>query len=285
VLLLQANPRSRILCQTPGAAEARDLSWFDWSTAADLSSDGKKLLFYEWGAGVGGNPTVYVRDTGGGDAVRLGEGRALALSPDGQWVLAVRTGTPSRLVLLPTGAGEERLLPSSGLNEYYSASWFPDGKRVLFLAGSAEGGPRSYVQNVDGGEAHTIAGDSVQAAMVSPDGKLLAAIDADRGYELLPVDGGAPRPISGALEGDEMIQWSADGRYLFVRTPGDSVVEFFRLDLSTGRREAWKRIEGIDPVGFLSIQPASVHITPDGKSIVYSYWKALTDLYLVDKLR
>jgi len=81
VLLLQASPRSRIVFQPPGASSERNLSWFDWSTVADLSADGRKLLFYEWGEGVAGNPTVYLRDTNGADAVRLGEGRALALSP------------------------------------------------------------------------------------------------------------------------------------------------------------------------------------------------------------
>ena len=53
VLLLQASPRSRIMWQQPGASTERDLSWFDWSTVADLSDDGKKLLFYEWGEASG----------------------------------------------------------------------------------------------------------------------------------------------------------------------------------------------------------------------------------------
>jgi hypothetical protein len=176
-------------------------------------------------------------------------------------------------------------LPPAGLNEYYSATWFPDGKRILFVAGGSDGQPRSYVQDVDRGEARAITDETVQAVLVSPDGKLLAAVDAAGGYELRPVDGGDPRPIRGAVPGDELIQWSADGRFLYIRGLGDSAVEFFRLDLSTGRREPWKRIEAADPVGFIGIQPASAHMTPDGKSYVYSYWKVLTELYLVDSLK
>ena len=286
VLLLQASPRSRIVCKPPGTRSERDLSWFDWSTAADLSADGKKLLFYEWGEGVAGNPIVYLRDTSGGDAVRLGEGRALALSPDAKWALALQAG---RLVLLPTGPGEEKRLLPSGLTEYYSAAWFPDGKRILFVAaGSATGSnaqPRSYVQDVDGGEARAITDDTVQAVLVSPDGKLLAAVDAAGDYELRPVDGGEPRPIRGALPGDELVQWSSDGTFLYVRGMDDSAVEFFRVNLVTGRREPWKRVEAADPVGLIGIQPAAVHMTPDGRSYVYSYWKTLTELYLVDGLK
>ena len=164
VLLLQASPRSRIVCQPPGASTERDLSWFDWSTAADLSPDGKKLLFYEWGEGVAGNPTVYLRDTDGGDAIRLGEGRALALSPDGKFALALQTGPPPRLVLLPTGPGEEKRLPPSGLTEYYSATWFPGGHRILFVAAGSDAQPRSYIQDVDGGDARPIADEEMQAA-------------------------------------------------------------------------------------------------------------------------
>ena len=93
------------------------------------------------------------------------------------------------------------------------------------------------------------------------------------------------RPIRGALSGDELVQWSADGRFLYVRGPGDSAVEFFRLNLATGRRELWKAIEAADPVGLIGIQPAAVRVTPDGKSYAYSYWKTLTELYLVDNLK
>jgi len=285
VLLLQASPRSRIVFHSPDTPAERDLSWFDWSTAADLSADGKSLLFYEWGAGVAGNPIAYLRDTRKGDAVRLGEGRALALSPDGKWALALQAGPPPRLVLLPTGPGEEKPLPPSGLNEYYSATWFPDGKRILFVAAGSDGQPRSYVQDVDGGAARAITDETAQAVLVSPDGKLLAAVGPAGAFELRPVDGGKPRPIRGALPGDELIQWSADGRFLYLRGPGDSAVDFFRVDLSTGLRERWKRIEAADLVGFIGIQPASVHITPDGKSYMYSSWKTLTELYLVDSLK
>jgi serine/threonine protein kinase/Tol biopolymer transport system component len=285
VLLLQASPRSRIMCQPPGASTERDLSWFDWSTAADLSTDGKKLLFYEWGEGVGGNPTVYLRDTSGGDAIRLGAGRALALSPEGKWALALQAGPPPTLVLLPTGPGEEKRLAASGLKEYYSAAWFPRGKRILFVAAGSDAQPHSYIQDVDGGIARAIGNDTMQAVLISPDEKWLAGIDSVNGYVLRPVDGGEARPIRGALPGDDLIQWSADGRFIFVRAPGDSPLEFVRVNLATGRREPWKRIEAADPVGLIGIQAAAVHMTPDGKSYAYSYWKTLTELYLVDNLK
>jgi Tol biopolymer transport system component len=285
VLLLQASPRSRVMCRPPGVSMERDLSWLDWSTAADLSADGKKLLFYEWGEGVAGSPTVYLRDTTGGDAIRLGEGRALALSPDGKFALAIQAGPPPELVMLPTGPGEEKRLPASNLTEYYSAAWFPSGKRILFVAAGSDAQPRSYVQDIDGGPARPIGDGIIQAVLISPDEKLLAGIGSAGGYVLRPVAGGDTRPIRGLLPNDDLIQWSADGRFLYVRGAGDSTLEFFRVNLSSGRRDLWKRIEPADPVGWIGIQPAAVRMTPDGKSYAYSYWKTLTELYLVDNLK
>ena len=154
-----------------------DLSWFDWSTAADLSADGKKLLFYEWGEGVAGNATVYLRDSDGGDAIRLGDGRALALSPDGKFALALQTGSASTLVLLPTGPGAEKRLPASGLKEFYSAAWFPSGKRILFVAAGSDAQPRSYIQDIDDGAVHPATDEPMQAVLISPDEKLIAGID------------------------------------------------------------------------------------------------------------
>jgi Tol biopolymer transport system component len=186
---------------------------------------------------------------------------------------------------LPTGPGEEKRLAASDLKEYYSAMWFPSGKRILFVAAGSDGHPRSYVQNIDGGAASPIGDEVMQAVLVSPDEKLLAGIDSAGGYVLRPLAGGDARPIRGILPSDDLIQWSTDGRFLYVRGPGDSPLEFFRVNLSTGRRELWKRIEATDPVGWIGIQPASVRMTPDGKSYAYSYWKTLTELYLVDNLK
>ena len=89
------------------AGKDQEVSWLDWSTVADLSADGKTVLFYEWGEGVGAAPVVYVRKVDGSDAVRLGPGKALALSRDGQWALALQETSTPQLVLLPTGTGDE----------------------------------------------------------------------------------------------------------------------------------------------------------------------------------
>ena len=67
----------------PSSSTERDLTWLGLSELADLSSDGRRVLFtlHPEGAGEGGQ--TYIRQTDGTPGVRLGDGLALALSPDG----------------------------------------------------------------------------------------------------------------------------------------------------------------------------------------------------------
>ena len=89
-----------------------------------LSNDGKTLLFEEEGEGAGNTYAIYVRGTDESAAIRLGEGRALSLAPDGKSVLGLNRGS---LVVLPIGAGTSRTL-SLGSLICQNASFLPDGK-------------------------------------------------------------------------------------------------------------------------------------------------------------
>jgi hypothetical protein len=110
-------------------------------------------------------------------------------------------------------------------------------------------------------------------------------MDSSGSYVVRPIDGGETRPIPGTLPGDDLIQWGADGNFIYVAALNDSSVQFFRVNLARQRREPWKRIEVTDRVGLIGIQQPAVHLTPDGKSYAYSYWKTLTELYLVEHLK
>jgi len=109
-----------------------------------------------------------------------------------------------------------------------------------------------------------------------PDGK----------YYLCPIDGSKPTPVSGLGLGDVPIQWSADGRALYVREDGDFDSGIYRLNLSTGGRELVKKIVP-DPVGLigLEVKPGGIQITPDGKSYVYTYWSYVDNLFLLEGLK
>lgn len=90
-------------------------------------------------------------------------------------------------------------------------------------------------------------------------------------------------PIEGLAEDEVPVQWSADGRSLFVYRIADVPARIFRLDLSTGRRELWRELIPPDLAGTSDI--GNVQITPDGRAYAYYYGQILSDLYLVEGLK
>jgi hypothetical protein len=83
-----------------------------------------------------------------------------------------------------------------------------------------------------------------------------------------------------------MIQWSADGRSLYIRTMSrEWPIRIFRFDLETGRRELWKELMPTDAAGIEEPKGAAIRITPDGKFYAFSVAHALSELYVVDRVR
>ena len=266
---------------------------FAWSTSADMSSDGKTLLFYEWGwePGEGAEvKTTYVRKSDDPDPVRLGEGKALALSADGNWALSVQERSPPRLVLLPIVRGKStKELPNPGFKEYHYGDWFPDGRRILFTAVEAREDSflRSYVQDIETGNVQPLTEEGTIALRLSPDGKRFVALDPYGSYHLQSIDAaGSETEVKGLDPKDEPIQWSADGRALYVRGPGDFATKLYRVEIATGRRRLWKEIVPSNPIGLLGIEvkPGGVMITPDGKVCVFTYWTTSQELLLMNWL-
>jgi Tol biopolymer transport system component len=293
VLVARQNPRTQMVGFAAGSGGERNLSWFKGSVSADLSADGKHVLFHDgaWGPERGAH--VYLRKTDGSDEpVWLGEGRALALSPDGKWALALRPGQPPQLVLLPTGPGEPRLLPRGDIKEYNYASFFPDGQRILFTGLTELGRPlRSYAQDVLGGDPRPVTEEGVVALSVSPDGRSLLCWTHGRTpngeYYSLPLDGGAPTALPGLGFGGVPIRWGADGRALYVREDSDLESSLYRLDLRGGGEKLLKRIAP-DPVGLIGLEvnrPGGVQVSSDGKSYVYTYWILLQELFVMEGLK
>jgi len=292
VLLARAGRRREMMALYGGESKERDLSWLDYSYPADISADGKTVLFDEEGVGGGVQYenqqeltyAVYVRNTDGSPAIRLGEGAADSLSPDQKWVIIQTPDNPVQLRLLPTGPGETQPLTKDTINHQW-ARWLPDGKRYIFAGNESGHGVRLYVQDVSGGSPRTISPEGVDATAfaVSPDGQLVAGIGPDEKGYLYPVAAGEPRIINGFDAGDQPMCWTQDGRSLFLYHTGDVPAKVFRLDLATGKKTLWKQIVPLDATGVSNIGP--ILMTPDGKTYVYGFHRTLGDLYLVDGLK
>jgi Tol biopolymer transport system component len=292
VLLMRASWRRELVGVIAGEAKQRDLSWLDYSYPAGLSGDGKTLLFDEEGGGgslayskSGGlSYAVYVRKTDGSPAVLLGEGGALALSPDGKSVLSQTQDTPAQLRLLTTGAGEARDLTKDNMNHTW-ARWFPDGKRILFSGNEPGQGVRLYAYDLATGKSQPVTPEGVDgnSFFVSPDSQSIAGIGPDRKGYLYPVAGGEPRVIAGLNPGEQPITWTSDSKSLYIYQPGELPASVYRLDIQTGKRTLWKQLLPSDPAGVETIGP--ILMTPDAQTCIFGYHRMLADLYLVEGLK
>ena len=292
VLLMRASWRRELIGVTNNDSKERELSWLDYSYPADLSADGKTLLFDEEGGGgalaysksSGLSYAVYIRKTDGSPAVLLGEGGARALSPDGKWAITVTQDSPRQLRLLTTGAGEPRDLTKDNINKAF-ARWFPDGKRILFSGNEPSKGVRLYVYEAASGKSQAITPEGVSATrfVIAPDSQWVAGIGPDQKGYLYPVAGGEPRSVNGLNPGEQPITFSSDGRSLYIYQPGELPAQVDRLDLQTGKRSHWKQLMPSDPAGVENIGP--ILLTPDAQGCVYGYHRMLADLYLVEGLK
>ncbi len=259
--------------------EQRNLTWLDWSRVADLSADGSVVLFDEEGVAASAEYAIYVHHLLDGSTMRVGDGTAMALSPDGTMVLAGGTRDRGRLQLLPLGHGNARELPRTGLN-YQWVRFFPDGRRLLALAGEQGQALRVFVVPLEGGQPIPITPPTVtRTAAVSPDGSDVALLTAAGQLMIYPSSGGAGRlvPTSGALG---PLLWSADN-YLYVQHFGAYTqipTRVSRLHVPSGRLEAWKELRPADTLGVNAI--TKVMVSQNAQTVVFNYRRALSELFV-----
>jgi Tol biopolymer transport system component len=238
------------------------------------------LLFSERGEAGGAEGAVYLRKTDGSPAVKLGAGTGVALSPDGKWAMTISRSLLD-MHLLPTGAGTPVRMKGT-FARYESGGWLPDGKQIVLTAMEAQHDPRIYVQDLSGDPRAISPEGLISGALVSPDGGHIAAVISGKAY-LLSTSGGNPQPLMGVAAADVPLGWSADGRFVFVRTGEDIAANVSRVEVANGTRTPWKTLIPSDPAGITGVR--NVRIRADGRSYAYSYNRLLSELYLVDGLR
>jgi Tol biopolymer transport system component len=289
VLVTRDTVRPSVMVWRADSDRERDVAWLDFSDVRDLSPDGTWVLLTEAGAG-SRTEGAYLRKTDGSPAVRIGDGFGYGLSPDGKWALSVVSGPPSQLFLLPTGAGEPRVLPRGTIVVYggFTAAWFADSRRFVLTA--RQGSQfQLYIQDLQDDEPRGISGSEDLTLDVgcslSPDQKYVAAINRnDRKIRIVPVEGGSPRLVPGVEPDERPAGWTTDGRSLYVYRPDtEAPTKVYLVDVASGKRKLWKEIMPADPAGSYGIERLTVN--PDGKSYAYDLFRILSDLYVVDGLK
>jgi Tol biopolymer transport system component len=286
VLLTQDLNRIGLVAGSSPSDET-DLTWLDWSLMADLSRDGRTVLFSEPGEGGGPGYSVYLRQVGAAAAIRLGEGSGQSISPDGKQALAIVHPTAEQsLFSYPTGAGESRAVSPAGFQVRFAA-WMPDGRRIVMNAVEpGQHDSRSYVIDAAGGKPRLFLPEGYRTLFVSTDGKRVVARGPEGRYYVCPVDGGDPVPIPGiSQESDNIVGWASGDRSIYVRRGSSSALpaRIVQIDLATGTEEKWRELLPADSAGLNGIM--GLRMTPDGARYAYSYYRSLSNLYLAQGIR
>ena len=92
---------------------------------------------------------------------------------------AVNLASPKQIELLPTGAGQARVITHDAL-EHTSVAWSPSGHAVVFSAYDATHAPRNYWMDLDSGKTHAITPEGTVGLLLSPDGKFVLVRDSER---------------------------------------------------------------------------------------------------------
>ncbi|MEO8432082.1 MAG: protein kinase [Acidobacteriota bacterium] len=282
VLCAVNSSRREIIGVSAAEGVERNLTWLNWSFPKGIASDGRTVLFEEQNIQPQG---IYLRKLDGTPAVRIGEGGAWGFSPDGRWVLSLRRGGgSSQIALLPTGAGEPKVLPKTDI-VVGAATWFPDGRRILFSGNEPGHGSRLFVQDIPDGKPRPITPDGVTVRfdVVSPDGKSVVATGTDQKIDIYPIEPGEPHPVPGLEPADVTLRWTPDGNSIFVYRPSTPPLRVEKVDVKTGQRTLWKEIRPPDPSGVEQVGP--IQIAPDEKTYVYSYRRTLDELYLATGMK
>ncbi len=213
--------------------------------------------------------------------VRLGEGRAQALSPDGRFALTLGTQDLSRFRLVPLGEGKASELPATGL-QYQWARFFPDGTRLLTLANEPDRPLRLYVQPLDGKPFPITPPTVTRNVAISPDGANVALLSADGNLVIYPAAEGGTARVIPTSEPMAPLLWAEDD-CLYVQHVGAYTqipTRISRLHLSTGRLEPWQDVVPSDSIGVNAI--TKVMLSQDARTLVFNYRRALSDLFVVE---
>ena len=203
------------------------------------SPDGQAIAYASGGniwvvRAAGGAPKRLTTAAPGGGDPRQAADRAPQWSPKGRWVLfeTGRRGHNSLMVVSADGMVNNYLSESPADED--APSWSPDGKHISYTersreyfsgklkvlkfdpeTGRASGDPVTlYTSPTDRG-----GGWSIRKAQWSPDGRFLAAVLQESGWDniyLIPAAGGAPKALTHGEFEDVNPVFSPDGKSLAV---------------------------------------------------------------------
>jgi Tol biopolymer transport system component len=216
-------PKSARIPATPAHREPRRWLWLAVAGGIALLAIFAVLFWAPWRSQNNLTPVRF--EVADSDKMRFFAGGAMAVSPDGHWMVFPASGEDgkARYWVRSLDTVEARLLQDSE-GAYVPAAWTGDSRYVLF---PTLGDRRLRKVDIQGGPPQTLAMDlpvGLNGADSNKDGIIIYAMAAARPVMRLPVSGGDSSPLTvlGPGESHRWPQFLPDGHhFLYLRISND----------------------------------------------------------------
>jgi Tol biopolymer transport system component len=281
-----------ILAKGPGDKAERDLSILESGIMEGISDDGLMIAASVTGEAGGQKGSIYTRKLDGSEPVRVSDGHAFVLSPDGKWIsgFTVAEGASRQFRLIPTGAGEERQMNVPGLAVAVPLGWLGDEKYIVVGVEKSKDSAkfwRCFVWDARTNGVRPVCpeGTPDEFMFVSPDHKrLLTRIPGGGQFAVYPIDGGEAKLVPGFDPKKEYTTgWRSGNQSIYVMANSAPEPEFFvdSLNVFSGKRDRLMEVHPSRPVDAVEY----LHVTPDGRAYAYNYSVRLSDLFVATGLK
>jgi DNA-binding winged helix-turn-helix (wHTH) protein len=277
VLIAHTTQHMTMLLGNLNEKSERDISWLDWSRAVAITRDGKAVLFDESGEGGGKQYRVYLYRTETHSAERLGEGRAMDLSDDGQWALTQSVSDPTKVTLVSVSAAQPKPISGRGL-AYRWAKFFPTGKEILFAGNYPKQSPGIYRQGIADMKPTLVkSGLEFDDAIIDDNGRTAVGSDGSQ-IVVLDLSNGNTRSIK-----TQRFVWPTsfiDAQTILTRHQDNGSVVLETLNLTSGQLTSYRRYALPEMTGGSS-HSLPLYVAKDLRTFVYSRMQSLSDLFAV----
>jgi eukaryotic-like serine/threonine-protein kinase len=283
--LITLNSRRLDMAYTTlGQSRDVDLSYHDANSVRAISNDGQFVVFEDSSEAAGPGYAVLLRKVDGSLPIRLGEGSAGGISPDGKWAISISTtSSKPQVTLLPTGPGQARTVDVSGLQHVQNgfARFLPNGKNFAVNGNRPGQATRCYLVDVATGQARPTSPEGVTCGTFSPDSQFMTG-SADGGTVIYSLRGDSKRAIPKLNADFTPIEWSSNGSVLYGYHFGEFPGKIYKVEIATGKETLLKQLTPGVPAGVVLVAP--IIASRDGKRFAYSYNQTLSVLYVVSGL-
>jgi hypothetical protein len=255
-----------------------------------ISDDGSTIVASVLGDSAGPKGSIYMRKTDGSPAVRVGDGIAYRLSPDGKWVsnYMLEADGSRTFGIMPTGAGENTPTRAPGTDASLVYGWFATQQRYLGVGALKGHKWQCFDWNASTGDLKPVCPEGVPDSFLvflSPDNARVISPGPKGGWFAYSTTGAPAIEVHGIHEGEQPAGWRADSKSIYVRPDqvSASAIPVWAVDITSGQRTLWKELHPAHPID----SPGDLHlwITPDGRAYAYNYSILSSELYVGSGLR